>query len=278
LWTIRRHSLSSSPWIRSQGTCSLGSSDEFSRFLLVFPAYKPNKGQKLKLSGQSQKYPQRLSLRPEAESIASGPSSIYALGGAQISDVELRSTFVIEADLEHIVSNCTHFTEESHAGFPDYLHRVSRRLNLSNARIGLSIRVGRESKRATWMILNETQRHSILLLGAPGLGNDDVPHPAIGRARRLMVPSRSRQHQMMIEAVQNRTPQVIVIDEIGTRFRSPSCLCNQSAWCKHCWLRSRHIVECLDQKPNTKVARWRPRKNDPVRKRTRKPQIRVKTR
>jgi hypothetical protein len=47
-------------------------------------------------------------------------------------------------------------------------------------------------------------------------GDGDIPHPGIGRARRMQVPSPDRQHAVMIEAVENHMPEVIVIDEIGT--------------------------------------------------------------
>ena len=153
-------------------------------------------------------------------------------------------------DLESICAQCTPFTDENRAGIPGSLHRVSRRLNLAGGVIGLSIRVGRESDKAAWMIrdiLADRAPHSILILGAPGLGKttvlrslafelaksnfrvevvdtsneiagyDDIPHPSIGAARRLMVQSRAKQHEMMIQAVQNHSPQILIIDEIGTR-------------------------------------------------------------
>ncbi|OGI18037.1 MAG: hypothetical protein A2255_09310, partial [Candidatus Melainabacteria bacterium RIFOXYA2_FULL_32_9] len=47
-------------------------------------------------------------------------------------------------------------------------------------------------------------------------GDGDIPHCAIGKSRRMQVPSPERQKDVMIEAVENHTPEVIVVDEIGT--------------------------------------------------------------
>jgi hypothetical protein len=51
-------------------------------------------------------------------------------------------------------------------------------------------------------------------------GDGDIPHPAIGRARRMQVSSPEKQHDVMIEAVENHMPEVIVIDEIGTELEA----------------------------------------------------------
>ncbi|MFC1991872.1 R3H domain-containing nucleic acid-binding protein, partial [Chloroflexota bacterium] len=47
-------------------------------------------------------------------------------------------------------------------------------------------------------------------------GDGDIPHPAIGHARRMQVTTPTQQHAVMIEAVENHMPEVIVIDEMGT--------------------------------------------------------------
>jgi hypothetical protein len=47
-------------------------------------------------------------------------------------------------------------------------------------------------------------------------GDGDIPHPGIGGARRMQVSEPSLQHAVMIEAVENHMPEVIVVDEIGT--------------------------------------------------------------
>lgn len=46
-------------------------------------------------------------------------------------------------------------------------------------------------------------------------GDGTSPHPCIGLARRMMVNSLNHQYSTMIECVQNHTPHVMVIDEIG---------------------------------------------------------------
>ena len=51
-------------------------------------------------------------------------------------------------------------------------------------------------------------------------GDGDVPHPAVGKARRMQVAKPSLQHEVMIEAVENHNPEVIVIDEIGRELEA----------------------------------------------------------
>jgi hypothetical protein len=51
-------------------------------------------------------------------------------------------------------------------------------------------------------------------------GDGDIPHSAIGRARRMQVPVPTMQHSIMIEAVENHMPEVIIIDEIGTELEA----------------------------------------------------------
>jgi len=131
-------------------------------------------------------------------------------------------------------------------------HRISAIRNRTGEIIGLTCRVGRAVKGTIGMIrdLVETGQ-SILMLGRPGVGkttalreiarvladelnkrvviidtsneiagDGDIPHPAIGRARRMQVCSPELQHQVMIEAVENHMPEVIVIDEIGTELEA----------------------------------------------------------
>ena len=155
-------------------------------------------------------------------------------------------------DLEHCISQIGEFSGDNRAGLSQTLHRISAIRNRTGKIIGLTCRVGRAVFGKIGMIrdLVETGQ-SILLLGRPGVGkttalreitrvladelekrvviidtsneiagDGDIPHPAIGRARRMQVARPELQHQVMIEAVENHMPQVIVIDEIGTELEA----------------------------------------------------------
>lgn len=145
-----------------------------------------------------------------------------------------------------------HFGGDNRAGLEQTLHRISAIRNRMGEIIGLTCRVGRAIYGTITMIrdLVETGQ-TILLLGRPGMGkttalreiarvladdlnkrvviidtsneiagDGDIPHPAIGRARRMQVAHPELQHQVMIEAVENHMPEVIVIDEIGTELEA----------------------------------------------------------
>lgn len=155
---------------------------------------------------------------------------------------------VTRNDLREVVEKVGRFGDDNRAGIERTLHRISAIRNREGAVVGLTCRVGR-AVFGTVDILRDVVEsgHSILLLGRPGVGkttllreaarvladdleqrvvvvdtsneiagDGDVPHPGIGRARRMQVPSPERQHAVMIEAVENHMPEVIVIDEIGT--------------------------------------------------------------
>jgi stage III sporulation protein SpoIIIAA len=155
---------------------------------------------------------------------------------------------VAREDITYVVERVGQFGKDNRAGIARTLHRISALRNRVGEVIGLTCRVGR-AVFGTVDILRDViaAGESILLLGRPGVGkttllreaarvladeygkrvivvdtsneiagDGDIPHPGIGRARRMQVPSPDLQHAVMIEAVENHMPEVIVIDEIGT--------------------------------------------------------------
>lgn len=164
----------------------------------------------------------------------------------------LSTTPVTRAELDHCIERVGMFSGDNRAGIERTLHRISAMRNRAGEVIGLTCRVGRAIFGTISMIrdLVETGR-SILMLGRPGVGkttalreiarvladdlgkrvviidtsneiagDGDIPHPAIGRARRMQVARPELQHQVMIEAVENHMPEVIIIDEIGTELEA----------------------------------------------------------
>lgn len=160
----------------------------------------------------------------------------------------LSNVSVSEHDIEYVVKSVGDFGDDNRAGIERTLHRISAIRNRHSKVIGLTCRVGRALE-GTIDIIDDIVRSgkSILLLGKPGVGkttklrevarvladevekrvvivdtsneiagDGDVPHPGIGSARRMPVRRTSEQHAVMIEAVENHMPEVIVIDEIGT--------------------------------------------------------------
>ncbi|NUQ38562.1 MAG: AAA family ATPase [Caldilineales bacterium] len=162
------------------------------------------------------------------------------------SAVELLAQEVTEADIDFVIDRIGVFTEDNRAGIARTLHRISAIRNRQGKIVGLTCRVGR-AVYGTIDIIEDiiTSGQSILLLGRPGVGkttllreaarvladqkkrvvivdtsneiggDGDIPHPAIGRSRRMQVPTPSLQHEVMIEAVENHMPEVVIIDEIG---------------------------------------------------------------
>jgi len=164
----------------------------------------------------------------------------------------LSETPVTQAQIDDCIQRVGNFGGDNRAGIEQTLHRISAIRNRSGKIIGLTCRVGRAVFGTIAMIrdLVETGQ-SILMLGRPGVGkttalreiarvladdlnkrvviidtsneiagDGDVAHPAIGRARRMQVSQPELQHQVMIEAVENHMPEVIVIDEIGTELEA----------------------------------------------------------
>lgn len=161
-------------------------------------------------------------------------------------------TPVSREEIQYCLDRVGHFGGDNRAGIEQTLHRISAIRNRTGDIIGLTLRVGRAVFGTIGMIRDLVERgQSILMLGRPGVGkttalreiarvladeldkrvviidtsneiagDGDIPHPAIGRARRMQVARPELQHQVMIEAVENHMPEVIVIDEIGTELEA----------------------------------------------------------
>jgi len=171
---------------------------------------------------------------------------------ARYTDVEvvLRETEVTQAELAAVVEWLGDFDADNRAGIARTLHRIAAIRNRRGDIVGLTCRVGR-AVYGTIDIIKDliASGKSILLLGRPGVGkttmlreaarvlaenkrvvivdtsneiggDGDIPHPAIGRARRMQVALPTLQHEVMIEAVENHNPEVIVIDEIGRELEA----------------------------------------------------------
>ena len=170
------------------------------------------------------------------------PGQVSALGNQPLE----------RADLAAVVERLGSFGGDNRAGIERTLHRISAIRNRSGTIVGLTCRVGRAVFGTVAMVRDLLDAgESLLLMGRPGVGkttalreiarvladdlgkrvvvidtsneiagDGDIPHPAIGGARRMQVARPELQHQVMIEAVENHMPEVIVIDEIGTELEA----------------------------------------------------------
>jgi stage III sporulation protein SpoIIIAA len=168
------------------------------------------------------------------------------------SEVMLLDREIGESDIAHVVEHIGTFGDDNRAGIERTLHRISAIRNRSGKIVGLTCRIGRAVYGTIEIIEDFVESgKSILIMGRPGIGkttmlreaarvladdmgkrvvvvdtsneiagDGDIPHPAIGKARRMQVRTPSLQHEVMIEAVENHMPQVIVIDEIGTELEA----------------------------------------------------------
>ena len=160
----------------------------------------------------------------------------------------LGNEIVNSEDIDYITERIQEFTSDNRSGIAGTLHRISAIRNRQGKVIGLTCRIGRVVTGTIACIKDFClMNKSILFLGRPGVGkttklreisrlvadeigkrvvvvdtsneiagDGDTPHPAIGHARRMQVTQPQYQKDIMIEAVENHTPEVIVVDEIGT--------------------------------------------------------------
>jgi stage III sporulation protein SpoIIIAA len=166
------------------------------------------------------------------------------------SEVVLTDKEITRAEIDYVDERTGEFDADNRAGIERTLHRISAIRNRRGAVVGLTLRVGRAVYGTVDIIQDIIESgKSVLILGRPGVGkttllreaarilaeskrvvivdtsneiggDGDVPHPAVGKARRMQVKVPTLQHEVMIEAVENHNPEVIVIDEIGRELEA----------------------------------------------------------
>ena len=165
-------------------------------------------------------------------------------------ELELSQQEISRNEIDFVVSRIGEFDADNRAGLERTLHRISAIRNRHSDIVGLTCRVGRAVYGTIDIIQDLVESNkSILLLGKPGIGkttmlresarilaeskrviivdtsneiggDGDVPHPAVGKARRMQVATPALQHEVMIEAVENHNPEVVIIDEIGRELEA----------------------------------------------------------
>jgi stage III sporulation protein SpoIIIAA len=194
-----------------------------------------------------EKHPKRDQLIEIVLDIGRRPEARFADGTEYLS-----YRTIIWQDLDHILKRLGKFSGDNRAGIEKTLHRISSLRNRQGTVIGLTCRVGRAVFGTVSIIRDLLEKEkSILILGKPGVGkttairevarvlsdgmkkrviiidtsneiagDGDLPHPSIGKARRMQVSNPQNQHFVMIEAVENHMPEIIIIDEIGTELEA----------------------------------------------------------
>jgi stage III sporulation protein SpoIIIAA len=175
------------------------------------------------------------------------PEARFTTGEEHLLDRE-----ITDGDIAHVIDHIGVFGDDNRAGIERTLHRISAIRNRSGKVVGLTLRIGRAVFGTIDIIRDIVEAgQSLLILGRPGVGkttmlrevarvladdlgkrvivvdtsneiagDGDIPHPGIGDARRMQVRTPTEQHGVMIEAVENHMPEVIVIDEIGTELEA----------------------------------------------------------
>ena len=199
------------------------------------------------LQQQLEQHPQRDSLIEVVLDLGRRPEARFPSGAEYLSEAP-----TTQQQLDDCITRVGTFGGDNRAGIEQTLHRISAIRNRTGKIIGLTCRVGRAIYGTISMIRDLVENgQSILMLGRPGVGkttvlreiarvladeldkrvviidtsneiagDGDIPHSAIGKARRMQVACPEQQHQVMIEAVENHMPEVIVIDEIGTELEA----------------------------------------------------------
>jgi stage III sporulation protein SpoIIIAA len=176
------------------------------------------------------------------------PEARFGSGGEEV----LVEREIAEEDIQYVIDHIGSFGDDNRAGIERTLHRISAIRNRSGKIVGLTARIGRAVFGTIEIIKDLVESgQSVLIMGRPGIGkttmlreaarvladeldkrvvvvdtsneiagDGDIPHPGIGRARRMQVRTPQLQHSVMIEAVENHMPEVIVIDEIGTELEA----------------------------------------------------------
>ena len=173
------------------------------------------------------------------------PTARFVAGEYELSDRE-----ITDEDLQLVVKELGDFDNDNRAGIERSLHRISAIRNRQGKIVGLTLRIGRAVYGTIDIIADLIESgQSVLLVGPPGVGkttmlreaarvraeskrvvivdtsneiggDGDIPHQAVGKARRMQVSQPNKQHEVMIEAVENHNPEVIVIDEIGRELEA----------------------------------------------------------
>ncbi len=216
--------------------------DDMAAFLNVLPSYY-----RTGLDGQLASPHQISELLEVIIDLGRVPEARFVDGSIVLSDRE-----ATREDIQSVIAGLGRFGDDNRAGIERTLHRFSAIRDREGTPVGLTCRVGRAVFGSVRLIqdLIESGR-SVLILGRPGVGKTTilrevarvladnasrrvvivdtsneiggdgaVAHPAVGRARRMQVPNTELQHRIMIEAVENHMPEVVVIDEIGTELEA----------------------------------------------------------